>query len=63
MECPIKFDTIKSGWSIVYIEGTQVIISKMNLLKIDFVLATSSVHDEMRQWSSTHAVLKHNFIY
>ena len=66
MECPIKFDTIKSGWSIVYIEGTQVITSKMNLflsLKIDFVLATSSVHDEMGQWSSTHAVLKHNCIY
>ena len=27
MEFPIKFDTIKSGWSIVYIEGSQVIIS------------------------------------
>ena len=24
----IKFDTFKSGWSIVYTEGSQVIISK-----------------------------------
>ena len=29
MEFPIKFDTVKSGWSIVYIEGSQVIISKI----------------------------------
>ena len=28
MEFPIKFDTVKSGWSIVYIEGSQVIISE-----------------------------------
>ena len=28
MEFSIKLDTIKSGWSIVYIEGSQVIISK-----------------------------------
>ena len=25
-EFPIKFDTVKSGWSIIYIEGSQVII-------------------------------------
>ena len=25
MEFPLKFDTVKSGWSIVYIEGSQVI--------------------------------------
>ena len=24
MESPIKFDSVKSGWSIVYIEGSQV---------------------------------------
>ena len=24
MELSIKFDTVKSGWSIVYIEGSQV---------------------------------------
>ena len=28
MEFPIKFDIVKSVWSIVYIEGSQVIISK-----------------------------------
>ena len=28
MEFSIKFDTVKSGWSIVYIEGSQVIVSK-----------------------------------
>ena len=28
MEFPIKFDKVKSGWSIVYIEGSQVIILK-----------------------------------
>ena len=39
MEFPIKFDTVKSGWSIVYIKGLQVIIfSKKNLsLMIDLV--------------------------
>ena len=38
MEFPKKFDTFKSGRSIVYIEGSQVIISKILiflLLKID----------------------------
>ena len=43
MEFPIKFDTVKSGWPIVYIEGSQVIISpikkfKFLSLKIDFAL-------------------------
>ena len=28
VEFSIKLHTIKSGWSIVYIEGSQVIISK-----------------------------------
>ena len=28
MEFTIKFDTVKSEWSIVYIEGSRVIISK-----------------------------------
>ena len=35
----IKLQTIKSGWSIVYIEESQVIVSKINIvflpLKID----------------------------
>ena len=33
MEFPIKFD-IKSGWSIVYIEGSQVIKQKNILLSL-----------------------------
>ena len=28
MDFFIKFDTVKPGWSIVYIEGSQVVISK-----------------------------------
>ena len=32
MEFPIKFDKVKSGWSIVYIEGSQVIIFKKHIL-------------------------------
>ena len=41
IDFPIKFDTVKSGWFIVYIEGLQVIISKNMFLslKIDFILA------------------------
>ena len=27
-ECSIKFNTIKSGWSIVHIEGLQAVIFK-----------------------------------
>ena len=50
MELPIKFDTVKSGWSIVYIEGSQIIISKYIVclsLKIDFISAKSADPDEM----------------
>ena len=51
MEFSIKFDTVKSGWSIVYIEESQDIISKKNIiflsLKIDLVLANSADPDEM----------------
>ena len=49
----MKFDTVKSGWSIVYTEGSQVIISpKKNeflslTLEINFVLANSADPDEM----------------
>ena len=28
MEFPIELHTMKSGWSILYIEGSQIIISK-----------------------------------
>ena len=44
MEFSIKFDIIKSGMSIVYVEGAHVIIYKNIVclsLKIDFVLETA----------------------
>ena len=50
MECSITVDAITIGWSIVYIEGLQVIISKNIIflsLRIDFVLANSTVPNEM----------------
>ena len=49
IEFPIQLPTIKSGWSIVYIEGSQIIISKKDYisLKIHFVLANSADTDEM----------------
>ena len=44
MKFSMKFDTVKSGWSIIYFEGSQVIIFK-NIIFIffedDFVLANS----------------------
>ena len=56
MECSIKFDTVRSGWSIVYIEGSQVIISKkyLSFLKINFVLAKSADPDEMPHYAAFH---------
>ena len=50
MEITIKIDTDMSGWSIVYIEGLQVILSKNIFLspKIDFVFANCEDSDEMR---------------
>ena len=48
MKFAIKFNTVTSGWSIVYIEGLQVMIKKTKLfLKINFVLANSADPDEM----------------
>ena len=50
MEFSIKLHTIKSKWSIVYIEGSRVIISKNILflsMKIEFVLANSTDPEEM----------------
>ena len=43
MEFPIKFDTAKSGWSIVYIEGSQVEIKK----EIYISFSNSADPDEM----------------
>ena len=57
MEFSIKFDTVKSGWSIVYIEGSQVIISKNVVflsLKIDCSKANSADPDEMSHYVAFH---------
>ena len=58
MEFSIKLHAINSGWSIVYIEGSQAIISKNNIvllsLKIDFVLANHADPDEMRPYAACH---------
>ena len=55
MEFPIKFDTVKSGWSNIYIEGSLVKISKNIVflsLKIDFGLANSADPDEMSHYAA-----------
>ena len=56
MEFPIKFDTVKAGCSIVYIEVSQIIISKNIFLslKIDFFLANSVAPDEMPHEAAFH---------
>ena len=58
MEFSIKLPTIKSGWSIVHVEGLQVIISKKkkknSFSEIDFVLANSADHDEMPYYVAFH---------
>ena len=59
MEFPIKFDTIKSRWFIVYIEGSQVIFEKNVVYfsqKIDFVLANIINTDEMCHYEAFHLV-------
>ena len=61
MEFSIKFDTGKSERSIMYIKGSQIIISKNILfltLKIDFVLANSADPDEMPHYASFHLDLQ-----
>ena len=60
MEFSLKFDTVKSGWSIVYTEGSQVIISKNIIfifLKINFVMANSADPDEMPHLGKFHLSL------
>ena len=49
VELPINFDIVKAGFSIVYNEESQVIISKIDFLslKIVFVLANSVNSGEM----------------
>ena len=49
---------IKSGWFIVFIKGSKVIISTKNIvllsLKINFVLSNSADPDEMPQFVAFH---------
>ena len=57
MNYSIKLHTIKSGWFIVYIEGSQVIFSKNIVilsLKIDFFLANRADPDEMPHQAAFH---------
>ena len=69
MKLSIKLHAIKSGWSIVYMEGLQFMISKKNFvfhsLKIDFVLANSADPDEMPHYAAfhlgLHCLLKYPF--
>ena len=67
MEFTIEFDTIKTGCSIVYIEGSQVIISKKFVfsLKIDFVTANCADPDEMLHYAAfdlgLHCLPKYQF--
>ena len=59
MKFPIKFYTVKSGWSIVYIEGSQVIISKKYciLLSEDLFTFTNNVNpDEMQRSIMLHFI-------
>ena len=54
MVVSIKLHTIKSGWSIVYIKGSQVITTAFLSLEIDLVLASSADHDEMPHYAEFH---------
>ena len=51
MEFSIKFDTVKLGWSIVYIVGSQVIILK-NIVFL--TLKNSADPDEMLHYAAFH---------
>ena len=57
MDFSIKLHSIKSGWFIVYIKESQVIISKNIVflsLKIDSVLANSADPNEMPHYAAFH---------
>ena len=56
IDLSIKLDTVKTGWSIVHIKGSQVIISKIYCisLKIGFVSANSEDPDEMLHYAAFH---------
>ena len=42
MEVSIKMDTVKSGWSIVFIEGSQFIYFKICLFGLKFYIPVNS---------------------
>ena len=53
-------DTLKSGWSIFYIKGSKVIISKVifHSLELELFLANSADPDEMPQYAAFHLGLQ-----
>ena len=68
MDSSFLFETANLGWSIVYIEGSQVIIAKIIVLlslKIDFVSANSADPDVMLHYAAfhlgTHCLSKYPF--
>ena len=54
----LKFDTVKAEWSIIYIEGSQVMIFKKKKksisLKINFCLANNTDACEMMHYAAFH---------
>ena len=59
MESSIKFDKVKSAWSIVYTERSQVITSKNNIYNISLsedgvCVANSADTDEMPHYAAFH---------
>ena len=57
MEFSIKLDTFKSGWSIVYIESSRVVILNEIVflsLKIYFVLTNRADTDKMQRSAAFH---------
>ena len=60
MEFPIKFDSVKPRWTIIYIEGSHVIIFKNIVflsIKMYLVLAISADPDEMQLHVAFHLCL------
>ena len=60
VEWSVKFDTVQSGWSIIYIEWLQVIISKNNIepqheISNNVVCATSKASDRP---AHTHSLIR-----
>ena len=56
MKISIKFDTVRSGWSIIYIHSDQQVIIKNAFLslRINFDFENSADHDEMPPYVAFH---------